>query len=80
MAGGTCSGPGPTTSRPAKSFDDTRAERDLNAAQQNADRADAAAGVAIEFAYATVEEAEYAVLRAILVRMNADELAAGAQP
>jgi hypothetical protein len=31
---------------------------------------------AIDYAYATIEEAEYAVLDALLAQMDADELAA----
>jgi hypothetical protein len=33
----------------------------------------------IDYAYAAVEEAEYAVLDAALARMEADELAAGSK-
>ena len=35
------------------------------------------ASFAVDYAYAAIEEAEYAVLDARLARMNADDLAAG---
>jgi hypothetical protein len=57
-----------------KSVDDKRAASDLNAAQKTADRADADAGFAIDYAYAAIEEAEYAVLDAELAHMEVTEL------
>jgi len=55
--------------------DDRRAAHDLHAAQRNADQAESDAAFAIDYAYGAVEEAEYAVLDALLARMDADELA-----
>ena len=52
-----------------------KATHDRNSAEQAADRAEDDAAFAINYAYAAVEEAEYAVLDAILTRMNADDLA-----
>ena len=53
-----------------------RAEHDVDRADRRAEhRADDAA-FAVEFAYAAIEEAEYAVLDAELARMEADELSA----
>jgi hypothetical protein len=48
-------------------------EHDTARAARTADRAEADAQAAIEFALAAVEEAEYAVLDARLARMEADE-------
>jgi hypothetical protein len=56
-------------------IDDRRAAHDLSTAQRNADQAESDAAFAIEYAYGAVDEAEYAVLDAVLARMNADELA-----
>ena len=52
-------------------------KRDLDAtrAADRADGAEADALFAIDYAYATIEEAEYAVLDAISARMDAEELA-----
>jgi hypothetical protein len=58
-------------------FDDKRAAHDLKTAQKHADNAEDDAVFAIDYAYAAVEEAEYAVLNATLARMDADEMAAG---
>jgi hypothetical protein len=58
-----------------QNIDEKRSEHDLNAAQRAADNAEDDAGVAIQYAYAAIEEAEYAVLDATLTRMNADSLA-----
>jgi hypothetical protein len=41
--------------------DDRKAEYDVKAAQRKADRADDDAAFAIDYAYAAIEEAEYAV-------------------
>jgi hypothetical protein len=57
-----------------KSVDDKRAASDVKAAQKTADRADADAGFAIDYAYAAIEEAEYAVLDAELAHMEVTEL------
>jgi hypothetical protein len=61
-----------------KSMEDRKAEHDLTTAQKVADQAEDDAGFAIDYAYAAIEEAEYAVLDAALARKNADELAEGA--
>jgi hypothetical protein len=55
-----------------------KTEHDVRAAQRKADSAEADATFAIDFAYSAVVEAEYAVLDAALVRMEADEAAARA--
>jgi len=57
-------------------IDAKRTAHDVDRARRRAEgRADDAA-FAIEFAYAAIEEAEYAVLDAELARMEADELSA----
>jgi len=56
-------------------MDDRKAGLDLKMAETRADDAEDDALFAIDYAYATVEEAEYAVLDAILARKEADELA-----
>jgi hypothetical protein len=58
--------------------DEKRASHDLSTAQKRADQADEDAAFAIDYAYAVIDEAEVAVLDARLARMDADELAAGA--
>jgi hypothetical protein len=58
-----------------KSFDEKKATRDLKSAQKAADNAEEDAVWAIEYAYAAIDEAEYAVLCATLARMDADSLA-----
>jgi hypothetical protein len=55
-------------------IDAKRAEHDVDRAQRRADTAEEDAEFAISFAYASIEEAEYAVLDAALARMEADEL------
>jgi hypothetical protein len=52
-----------------------KAEHDVRAAGRKADTAEADATFAIDFAYAAVVEAEYAVLDAALARMEAHEAA-----
>ena len=52
-----------------------KAEHDLNSAQKQADNAEKDASFAIEYAYAAIDEAEYEVLDAILLRKQADEMA-----
>jgi hypothetical protein len=47
-------------------------------AESNAENAEEDASFAIDYAYAAIEEAEYAVLDAALARKQADELAASA--
>ena len=56
-----------------------KAQHDLKAAQRQADDAAAYASYVIDYTYAAVEEAEYAVLDATLAQMDADELAAETQ-
>jgi hypothetical protein len=58
-----------------KNVAEKRAEHDANAARTAADQAEDDAAFAVDFAYAAIEEAEYAVLDASLARMQADELA-----
>jgi len=58
-----------------KNVDDKKAEHDLKVARRTADQADADASFAIDYAYAVIEEAGYAVLDAQLAHMEADELA-----
>ena len=55
--------------------DSKKAEHDVRTAQRRADNAEADATFAIDFAYATVVEAEYAVLDAALARIESDEAA-----
>jgi hypothetical protein len=57
-----------------------RAEHDLRSAQRAADDAEAYASYLIDYTYAAVEEAGYAVLDATLARREADQLAAEMQP
>jgi hypothetical protein len=45
-------------------------------AQEYADQAEADASFAVDYAYAAIDEAEYAVLDAALARKEADEMAA----
>jgi hypothetical protein len=59
-------------------IDDKKAKHELHEAQYAADMAEGDASYAIDYAYAAVEEAEYAVLQAELARMDADELEAAA--
>jgi hypothetical protein len=58
-----------------QNVDDKRSAHDLKSAQRAADRADDDAAFAVDYAYAAIEEAEYAVLDATLAHMDADELA-----
>ena len=46
----------------------------MDRAQRNAEIAEDDASFAVEYAYAAIEEAEYAVLDAALARKQADEL------
>ena len=54
--------------------DEKRAAHDLKKARRNTEQADSDAEFAIDFAYAAIEEAEYAVLDATLAHMELDEL------
>lgn len=60
-------------------LEDRKAERDAKRLGHAADDAEDYAADAIEFAIAAVEEAEYATLDAVLVRVEADEAAEAAQ-
>ena len=59
-----------------QNIDAKKAELDTKSGARRADIAEEDALFAIDYAYATIEEAEYAVLDAVLARMDADELAA----
>jgi hypothetical protein len=59
-----------------KKLDAKKAEHDLGTAKRDADDANAYASYLIEYCYAAVEEAEYAVLDAALAQMTYDELSA----
>jgi hypothetical protein len=59
-------------------LDEKKAEHDVKAAERRAIGAEEDAKFALDYAYATVQEAEYAVLDAILARKEADSLAAAA--
>jgi hypothetical protein len=58
-----------------KNVDEKEAAHDLKKARRIADQAEVDAEFAIDYAYAAIEEAEYAVLEATLARMEADEVA-----
>jgi hypothetical protein len=58
-------------------IDSRRAEHDSERAEKHAQRAEDDAVFAVAYAYAAIEEAEYAVLAASLARIEADELVAG---
>jgi hypothetical protein len=62
-----------------RSIDERRAVHDVAAAERAADGAEEDAAFAIDYAYAAIEEAEYAVLDATLARMNADDMAAASK-
>lgn len=52
------------------------AQHDLNTAKRDAEEANAYAAYLIDYCYAAVQEAEYAVLDATLAQMQYDDLAA----
>jgi hypothetical protein len=58
-----------------KGAQDRKASHDAKAAQRAAEQADQDASYAIDYAYAAIEEAQYAVLDADLAHRHADELA-----
>ena len=58
-----------------RDIDTKKTELDAKKAESRAENAEGDALFAIDYAYATVEEAEYVVLDAISARMKADELA-----
>jgi hypothetical protein len=64
--------------RAREGIESKKAEHDVHTAQRRADDAEAYASFAIDLAYSTVVEAEYAALDAVLARMDADQLSAGA--
>src|ERR671911_420487 len=57
-------------------IDAKKEKHDVHSAQRRAEWAEQDALYAIDFAYTTIDEAEYAALNAILTRMEADELSA----
>lgn len=59
-----------------KDVDSRKEEHDVKRAEHRAEHREDDAEAAVAFAYAAFEEAEYAVLDAILAREEADELAA----
>ena len=61
-----------------KNLDQKKAELDAKTAERRASSAEEDAAFAVDYAYATVQEAEYAVLDAILARKEADGLATAA--
>jgi hypothetical protein len=56
-------------------MDQRKARHDVDKAEVRAENAEDDAAFAVNFAYAAIEEAEYAVLDASLARMQADEMA-----
>jgi hypothetical protein len=59
-----------------KDVDNRKDEHDVKRAEHRAEHREDDADAAVAFAYAAFEEAEYAVLDALLAREEADELAA----
>jgi hypothetical protein len=57
-------------------IDSKRAEHDVERAKRRAEKAEDDARFAVAFAYAAIEEADYAVLDAALARMEAEQSAA----
>ena len=57
-------------------FVNKRAEHDVDRAEKIAEKREDDAAFAVEFAYAAIEEAEYAILDAALARTEADEASA----
>src|SRR5262245_66315135 len=60
-----------------QNIDEKRGEHDLKVAQREADNAEDDAAFAVDYALATIEEAEYAVLDSAGAPMAADGRAAG---
>jgi hypothetical protein len=54
--------------------EERKAAHDAKAAQRAAEKADGDASYAIDYAYAAIEEAQYAVLDSLLAHQHADEL------
>jgi hypothetical protein len=61
--------------RMRRTVDEKKAEHEAMKVERRAEHAEADASFAIDFAFAAIEEAEYAVLDAILARETADEQA-----
>ena len=72
----TSSGRGASTSQRSRTTLPPSSPHDLDSATRRADNAEEDALFAIDYAYAAIDEAEYAVLDAALARMEADEQAA----
>jgi hypothetical protein len=58
-----------------KDVDEKKAEHDASRAERKAEKAGVNVGFAVKFASAAIDEAEYAVLSAMLARKDAEELA-----
>jgi hypothetical protein len=58
-----------------KGAEERKAAHDAKAAQRSAEQAEEDASYAIDYAYAAIEEAQYAALDAALAQRHADELA-----
>ena len=71
----TCSERGRPISKVRADIDRKKAEVGASNATMRADWAEADADLAISLAYAAIEEADYAVLQALLARREADEAA-----
>ncbi|MEU0398373.1 hypothetical protein ABZ208_37660 [Streptomyces sp. NPDC006208] len=65
------------TAKVSRDIETRKQEHNVARAAREADRAEADAVAAVEFALAAIEEAEYTVLDARLARMEADEKATG---
>ncbi|MFI6359838.1 hypothetical protein ACIBJF_46420 [Streptomyces sp. NPDC050743] len=65
------------TAKVSSDIEARKREHDTARAARQADRAEADAVAAVEFALAAIEEAEYTVLDARLARMEADDKATG---
>jgi hypothetical protein len=59
-------------------FEGKKSELDVKKAERHADHAERDAAWAIDYAYAALEEADYSVLRAIVARANAEDVASSA--
>jgi hypothetical protein len=77
LSGGTTSKEaGTSTSLGSKRKSRPRRRRSISIGPRETRNAEADAAFAIEFAYGAIGEAEYAVLDAVVVRKEADELSA----
>jgi hypothetical protein len=59
-------------------FEGKKSELDVKKAKKHADHAERDAAWAIDYAYAALEEADYSVLRAIVARADAEDVASSA--